>query len=922
VAFSWLFVSLLVTLTFLPYTGDLLKKPFFPTMDSECLCYFLFNEEIDDKLVSVLTNGESIFYCNEAANRSVLPGRLCQVTFNPDEPTEMKQTLPSFWASNVITMPLSGSLTGGLPRLLFAVCPNDPKVTKKEFNSTYYALTLSKSYGLKDVTIYTPATKVPGKLKRGPCHALLALRPSSGQSPSNPTNNMVYPAIDVNSVTLCAANGSSISSFQPKASLAPEVYGSVIKAFDAHIALCGMPPSNAEGFKRPSLNDREMEDSGINSGSDWSSLRGALFSKYADNPQLHEFLKLKLKPSSYADSVHSNQPPVKFVIFSNLSIGCTTYFVESIARTIREAGNFVVQIISFADPGTDESNFDMIHCGRVRPTLCSSLTLLKPKINLAHLTGSEQPDFTDPANDIHLYSYTMDPDASAANSLSITSSVLELPGISPPDHAYNTDDGDRTSFTLSVTKSFRGGNFAKKTGILASIGQVGCYREVEDVSGRLGKFKRYFCKVPSRNIDAVMNAIDSKEGHYALTSAKIAWATGPTAGHNVYLIRFAIGEPSPDEHAKILKAICLSKGVKIPNSNILYLSQLTVKMITPQHIDLAPLLRSYNTIHGSQVFLSIKFDQVINLTGRSPPERTNSEMCDRYRFTSGRRDFPNADVIKLCKSMKDIFTNPQRIVPENGIPFIALQLASPDVKAPESLSFGEGKPQSISVFSLSAGDCAFPIVEDPDIEAIFGSLDFDSQEPDDQDSALGRLGVSEKHLLSIKAFLQDYHNPGQPLSEIANPNSHEFPKTAVVAEQSKAAQAPPDGRAQDALVQEIKEANQLQPQLQPQQSPNPEPSAEQPILGNNTTSTPATNPLPHNPPPKDQHHTQARPPAEGRMWSTVAARSSPAHNNSGFARSSHDLMDDRDRVAKRGQNSPWTGSGAHKRPNHEPRKGN
>ena len=95
VAFSWLFVSLLVTLTFLPYTGDLLKKPFLPTMDSECLCYFLFNEEIDDKLVSVLTNGESIFYCNEAANRNVLSGRLCQVT-------EMKQT---FWASNVVLCP-------------------------------------------------------------------------------------------------------------------------------------------------------------------------------------------------------------------------------------------------------------------------------------------------------------------------------------------------------------------------------------------------------------------------------------------------------------------------------------------------------------------------------------------------------------------------------------------------------------------------------------------------------------------------------------------------------------------------------------------------------------------------------------------------------------------------------------------------
>ena len=714
-----------------------------------------------------------------------------------------------------------------------------------------------------------------------------------------------------------------LSSFQPKASLVPEVYGSVIKAFDAHIALCGMPPSNAEGFKRPSLNDREMEDNCMHSGSDWPSLRRALISKYTDNSQLREFLKLKLKPSSYADSVYSNQPPVKFVIFSNLSIGCTTYFVESIARTIREAGNFVVQIISFADPGTDENNFSMIHCGRVRPTLCSSFTLLKPKINLGRLTGSEQPDFTDPANDVHLYSYTMDPDASAANSLSITSSVLELPGISPPDHAYNTDDGDRTSFTLSVAKSFRGGSLTKKTGILASIGQVGCYREIEDVSGRLGKFKRYFCKVPSHNIDAVMNAIDSKEGHYALTSAKIAWTTGPTAGHNVYLIRFATGEPSPDEHAKILKAICLSKGVKIPNSNILYLSQLTVKMITPQHIDLTPLLRSYNTIHGSPVFLSIKFDQVINLTGRSPTEPTNSGV--RYRFTSGRRDFPNADVIKLCKSMKDIFTNPQRIVPENGAPFIALQLASPDVKAPESLSLEEGKPQSISTFSLSAGDCAFPIVEDPDLEAIFGSLDFDLQEPTDQNSALGKLGVSEKHLPSIKAFLQDYRNPGQPsTSQAATTNRNESPKADVVTVQSKAAQVQQEGHAQEALAQEIKEANQSQPQPQPQQSSNPEPSTAQPILGNNTTSSPATNPPPsHNHPSKDQHHKHARSPPDEPVsqWSTVAARSSPALNNSGFVRTNHDPMDDRDRVAKRGQNSPWTGSGAHKRPNHEPRKG-
>ena len=483
---------------------------------------------------------------------------------------------------------------------------------------------------------------------------------------SHPTRQpRIYPR--VNEGTMQVAHKDGTPKFSSSSTLAQSTINALALAHDAKLVCGGFlsevdSPDAKMSFLH--LSDQDLASNNVGSTTALPKLVEILTSKYETKPaMLRKIEKYFTNGStgSYADA--TSRSKTKVILIPDLNKDFPTFTAEDFASSLVDSGHITPWIVTFALPSTTTENFARLNSSKLNPTNTSEIILHTPTVNVFSRGGS--------STEVFLLSYRRGK-AVASESLLMPNSIVPLPGVSPPDTAYDTNPDDRWIVDFAATA-----RTIDRYEVLSKVARTGKFFFALDNRGpRTGRMFRYVADFATEAaMLAFIGFCNARPNLFCLPRKQLAH--GKPA-----IIRSYRGLNDPNEHLNAIRRL-----FDIQNCDLFPISNLSTAVLLPEGTaDVLPaiLAELNNTLRSTEYIACLVGDEPTDLSPKkrlqsSRRSSLSSSMSDSdasqavpvWYEIKGKADFDNPFIFRMCQQYG--FSTPCRAWSNTGRTAIIFQ---------------------------------------------------------------------------------------------------------------------------------------------------------------------------------------------------------------------------------------------------------
>ena len=507
---------------------------------------------------------------------------------------------------------------------------------------------------------------------------------------SHPTRQpRIYPR--VNEGTMQVAHKDGTPKFSSSSTLAQSTINALALAHDAKLVCGGILTEDGSPEAKMSflhLSDQDLASNNVGSTTALPKLVEILTSKYQTRPaMLRKIEKYFTSGStgSYADA--TSRSKTKVILIPDLNKDFATFTAEDFASSLVDSGHITPWIVTFALPSTTTENFARLNSSKLNPTNTSEIILHTPTVNVFSRGGS--------STEVFLLAYRRGK-ADASESLLMPNSIVPLPGVSPPDTAYDTNPDDRWIVDFAATA-----RTIDRYEVLSKVARTGKFFFALDNRGP--RTSRMFRYVADFATEAAMLAFigfcNARPNLFCLPRKQLAH--GKPA-----IIRSYRGLNDPNEHLNAIRRL-----FDIQNCDLFPISNLSTAVLLPEGTaDVLPaiLAELNNTLRSTEYIACLVGDEPTDLSPKKRLQSTrrsslSSSMSDSdasqaapvWYEIKGKADFDNPFIFRMCQQYG--FSTPCRAWSNTGRTAIIFQRPHD----PHNPRFVNGEPPPKEAFTHS-----------------------------------------------------------------------------------------------------------------------------------------------------------------------------------------------------------------------------